>query len=212
VLQLAITVDANEHALILAWGIVDGESEVTWSWFLSYLITAIPGTRGRTMPRVPGQLRPLYDHSALVGDTTMISDRDKGLLGALGALAPGVNQAFCTRHLEQNFLDPKNGGSRGLLQWFRRIGKAKTPGAFHVLVDELAKEAPNAADYLRRIPPEYWVLGAFPGSRWGIATSNHAESTNAALMHPRGQPITHLLYAIWGYVKAHRWQYSEKAR
>jgi hypothetical protein len=114
--------------------------------------------------------------------------------------------------MEQNFLDPKNGGSRGLLQWFRRISKAKTPGAFHALVDKLAKKAPKAANYLRNIPPEHWVLGIFPGSRWNIFTSNHAESTNAALVHPRGQPIIHLLYALWGYVKAHRWQYSEKAR
>ena len=89
-LLLAIAIDAGGHTLILAWGVVETESESTWGWFLSHLISAIPRARGQLHTPQAGQIHT-SPGTALVGDTTMLSDRDKGLLSAIGALAPGVN-------------------------------------------------------------------------------------------------------------------------
>lgn len=66
--------------------------------------------------------------------------------------------------------------------------------------------------YLREILAKRWVPGVFPGGRWGIEMSNHAESTNAKLLHPRGLPITYLLHAIWEHVSGLRARWGAEAR
>jgi hypothetical protein len=39
---IAATVDADNHAVRLAWGIVESESEASWRMFQSNIKTAIP--------------------------------------------------------------------------------------------------------------------------------------------------------------------------
>jgi hypothetical protein len=227
VLLLAIAVDAQGHTIPLAWGVVESEAVATWGWFLSHLITAIPRVRGRVVSPLTGQIRPPIvpipgepsqivtmppreyppDRLTPVGNTTIISDRDKGLMTVIGDLAPGVNQAYCIRHLEQNVL----GVTRGSQANFRCLSYAQTPLSHRGVFKRIAEEAPELSQYLANIHAKRWVLGVFPGARWGINTSNHAESTNASLLHPRGLPITHLIHAIWGYVQGLRARYGAQA-
>ncbi|CAD6903329.1 unnamed protein product [Tilletia caries] len=60
VLLLAATFDSNDSLVILAWGLVKVENEDNWTWFISQLLEAMPEMGSST--------------------TTIVSDRDKGLL------------------------------------------------------------------------------------------------------------------------------------
>ena len=79
-LLLAVGIDGNRETVILAWGVVESESETSWTWFLNHLKQVIPE----------------------VCSSTIISDRGKGLLNAIQSLGPGVTQAFCCFHIKQN--------------------------------------------------------------------------------------------------------------
>lgn len=59
-LLFAVGIDANGKNLLLAWAIVESENTDSWTWFLVNLKAAIPEVIG----------------------STIISDRDKGLLAA----------------------------------------------------------------------------------------------------------------------------------
>jgi hypothetical protein len=123
---------------------------------LGHLNTAIPRTRGQIIHTPAGQLRApqspiprrpqqqctepprVYPPNALdlVDNTTIISDRDKGLMPAIAVLTPGVNQAYYTRHLEQNVL----GDFRGAQTDFRRLARAKDPRTHQLIYADIAKK------------------------------------------------------------------------
>jgi len=79
-LLIAVGIDGNGETVILAWGVVESESEASWTWFLNHLEQVLPE----------------------VCSSTIISDRGKGLLNAIRSLGPGVTQAFCCFHIKQN--------------------------------------------------------------------------------------------------------------
>jgi transposase-like protein len=76
---IAVTIDADNHAIRLAWGIVESESEESWRMFLSNIKTAIPEIN-----------EP---------DITIMSDRGKGLKAADDELGQ-ANRAYCTQHFK----------------------------------------------------------------------------------------------------------------
>ena len=78
---LAVSVDTNNHSVLLAWAIVESENESSWRFFLSNLCAAIPEV----------------DRPA----TTIMSDRDKGLCAADNEIAH-ASRAICVEHLSRN--------------------------------------------------------------------------------------------------------------
>ncbi len=79
VLVAVVTLDGNNEALPLAWGIIPGESEETWSWFL-------------------GHLRAAFLAMASPG-LVMIIHRDKGLESAREHHFPHAYHAHCCQLL-----------------------------------------------------------------------------------------------------------------
>ena len=76
---LTMSVDANNHSVLLAWAIVESENEGSWRFFLSNLCAAIPEVD-----------RP----------ATIMSDRDKGLHAADNEIAHA--RAICVEHPSRN--------------------------------------------------------------------------------------------------------------
>ncbi len=112
-LLLAVGIDANGETLILAWAVVESENQDSWSWFLQHLRWAIP------------------EISATA--STLLSDRDKGLLTAERVLGPLVAVAWCCYHLKENFVQ-KSGRA---LQPFWAIARAPTVPAYHEALQKL---------------------------------------------------------------------------
>ena len=121
--MLAACVDTDNHAVPLAWAIVESENEHAWRFFLSNLYNAIPEIN-----------RP----------TT--SDRDKGLRAADNEIPLAV-RAFCVEHLSQNL--QKNFGmpSRSIFNSSMRF--ALTEERLQAGFTELEGVSPQAVNYLR---------------------------------------------------------------
>lgn len=157
-LLLAVTINANGHNLLLAWAIVEGESESAWEYFHLQLQHSIP--------------------EITTEQTTLISNRDKGLINADRVLPPTVIRAFCCQHLKEN-LTIKFG--RALEGRFWKIARARRVEEFEIAITELQTIKPLAATYLQNIDANLWATAFFPGKRYGHDTSNIVESTNQTL-------------------------------
>jgi len=83
-LLLAIGINANGNALILAWAIVESKNEDSWQYFFTNLIRAILEIEEEA--------------------TIFISNRDKGLAAIEGKLGKGIIRAICAYHLIDNFI------------------------------------------------------------------------------------------------------------
>lgn len=130
-LLLAVTIDANGHNLLLAWAVVEAESNDSWEYFYLHLRTSTPE----------------IDSEA----TTIISDRDKGLLLADRVLPPTVTRAYCCQHLKENFTT-KFG--RALESLFWKIARAKDIDSFELVMQEIQTAKPAAEAYLQEIDPQ----------------------------------------------------------
>lgn len=186
---MAVTVDANGHILLLAWAVVEGENKESWCYFMNHLKNAIPEV--------------MY--------STVMSDRDKGLLSAEEILGPGIHRANCCFHLRENF---KTRFGVGLTEkHFWRIAHAKTPQSYEERLSLLRNEKPAAAQYLANTEIECWVTAFFTGRRYGHYTSNIVESLNNTFSHTgvRELPILDLLNEIWHSQMALRYKRHQEA-
>ena len=182
VLLLAATMDADSNLIILAWAIVRNETQVTWEWFLRMLLYAIPD----------------------IGEshTTIISDRQKGLLAAVKEVLPDTTEGYCCWHLAENIKTHFGATAR---QIFWRLVYAETKDKFNSCMDEMKAHKPEAAQYLAdtEIPHKHWASYAFPGRRFDHVTSNLSEIANSALRLHRELPPLQLMVAIYNYEMRH---------
>jgi len=187
-LLLAVTIDANGHTLLLAWAIVKSENSSSWEYFLINLQQSIP--------------------EICTEATTLISDRDKGLISASNVVAPTVVCAFCCQHLKENFTTTYG---RGLASKFWAIARAESVQNFENTMLTLSEIKPAAEQYLSNIDPRLWAKAHFPGSRYGHDTSNIVESVNNSLKLDRELSIVDLLNAIWHRVMKQRFERYQAA-
>jgi len=80
-LLLAVGIDADNHAVLLAWGLVESETEDSWRFFLTNLRSAMPIVNS--------------------SHVTLMSDWDKGLAAASTEL-PETKRAHCIQDLAEN--------------------------------------------------------------------------------------------------------------
>lgn len=167
---------------MLAWAIVEGENLDSWSYLMHHLKTAIPETM----------------------KSTIMSDRDKGLISAEEILGPGIFRAHCCFHIRENF--KTRFGIRLTEKYFWSIAESKTPYDFNTRLQQLRFEKAPAAEYLEGINRELWVTAFFPGKRYGHHTSNIVESLNKTFVFTRELPILDLLNEIWHSQMELRWK------
>ena len=149
---------------------MESENRDSWRWFLDHLKWSIP--EFTTEP------------------STLVSDRDKGLIEAARTLGPHVAIACCCRHLSENFSE-KFG--RGLLPAFWKVARAKARAAYNRQMEELRVIKPEAASYLQAASPDTWAAALFYSRRYSYNTSNIIESLNKTLRFERELPIVELL-------------------
>ena len=114
--------DAGNHAVVVAWGVVEEGSGLSWRWFLSHRHTAIQNINN-----------PL---------TTMISDRDKRLLKTDNEI-PLANRALCVGRISRNFQNTY--GRPSWLVFDQQIRQALTQQKVQAGFAALRDTSPNRA-------------------------------------------------------------------
>jgi hypothetical protein len=172
-LLFAVTLDGNDEIIVLAWALVESENEQAWAFFFRELNRAIPEINRR--------------------DTTLISDRDKGIIAADSILAD-TRRAFCCQHIAENI---KCRFGQEASQKFWKIAYARSEAAFTTAMQELELFKPQAARYVAELPRVQYATAFFPGRRYGHITSNIVEAANAIYLEERELPVLEMLNGIW---------------
>ncbi|KAL0310539.1 UNVERIFIED_CONTAM: hypothetical protein Sangu_2348600 [Sesamum angustifolium] len=170
-LLVAVTLDANQQVLPLAFALVDEESLASWRWFLQMLAKHL-------LPNDDDQV-------------CLISDRHSGLISAINYVPAfkfprGVHQ-FCLRHVCSNFNKKFNNIRLKDLCW--RAGAEVNARKFERIMTEIRELNEEAYNWLGMIDKTQWTLSHDSGWRTGILTTNMSECVNGVLKGARRLPI-----------------------
>lgn len=160
-LLLATCLDANQNILILAFGIVEKESIENCSWFVENFEKA-------------------YGSSE---EMIFISDKEKGIIEALKKVYPGKTHCRCARHFAQNL--KKRSPSQQVEMLFYQCVRAHDKTHFDEYMEKIKELSPIAFEYLNEEPHENWSTYAIQNNRYGIHTSNMAETMNKVMLSVR---------------------------
>jgi MULE transposase domain/SWIM zinc finger len=169
-LLVACLKDGNNNIMVVAIAVVSSENEANWRWFLQHLRTHLPGT-------------PAF----------IISDRDKGL-GAAARVFEAVPHFYCFRHVMENF--NARFKDRELKDKAWGIAKAVSVREFDRAVASVRALRPESIPWLEAIGFDKLTLVRSPVCRYGVVTSNNAESVNSRIREDRGLPILELLLRL----------------
>ncbi|KAL0456468.1 UNVERIFIED_CONTAM: hypothetical protein Slati_0986000 [Sesamum latifolium] len=166
-LLMAVTLDANQQILPIAFALVDEESVSSWRWFL----------------------KMLAKHLMLDNDDQicLISGRHSGLIYAINFVLAftfprGVHR-FCLRHVCSNFNTKYKNIQLKDLCW--RAGAEQNIRKFERIMEEIRELNEEAFDWLQKIDKEQWTLSHDGGWRTGILTTNMSECINGVLKGTR---------------------------
>jgi len=119
---------------------------------------------------------------------TFVSDRQKGLLEALGIVFPQSPNGYCLRHLYENLWKQFKHPDLKTFLW--EAARATTEEGFHKALSGIEGISKKAIEWLlNHAAPEHWAELYFPGRRYGHMTSDIVESLNAAILQARDKPV-----------------------
>ncbi|XP_022154803.1 uncharacterized protein LOC111021969 [Momordica charantia] len=167
VLLTASSVDGNNQIYPLAFGVVDKESDESWTWFLERVKICIGNVDG----------------------LVFVSDRHQTITNSVATMFLDAAHVTCMHHVAMKLTEKfRNGGMRRI---FYKAAKAFKVSKFRYYWGQLAG-FPGVHKYLEDIGLDKWARTYQPGMRYNQMTSNLAESMNAVLVHARDLPITAL--------------------
>ncbi|OMO78419.1 Transposase, MuDR, plant [Corchorus capsularis] len=175
-LLFACGFDGDGAVFPLAFGVVDEENDSNWMWFLSELHYLLE-INVENMPKL-----------------TILSDRQKGVVEAVEANFPTAFHGFCMRHLIDNF--QKEFDSTTLINLFWEAATALTGLDFEKKIFEIQEVSPEAANWIRKIPNQFWATAYFEGTRLGHLTANIVECLNSWISEASGLPIIQMMECI----------------
>ncbi|KAK1587758.1 hypothetical protein Q3G72_016528 [Acer saccharum] len=175
VLLSTIALDANSGLYPLAYCICEGETFLSWSWFLRHL---------RIFLRYPDE-KPIC----------FMIDRQKGVIGALKMQWPRASIRYCARHIYVNF--KVSYGGQKLKNIFWKAAKTVDRFEFKKLLADVGNINPNAMKYLAEIEPCHWSRHAFDASiKCESVTNNMSEAFNSMLKDFRPRTYLQLMEFI----------------
>jgi hypothetical protein len=161
VFLVATAKDFNNHILPFAFSLVLVENYDHWVWFLRVIREAF-----EDLERF-----------------TVVSDRQKGLLSAVGEVFPLAGHRFCLRHIKGNISSKGislTGKERGLIN---DMAQSDCENDYKVFEKELARTKPAAVEYLKGIDKKHWVKYKYQEEfnlpTYDETTSNLAEQANS---------------------------------
>jgi MULE transposase domain/SWIM zinc finger len=158
VVLAACSMDGNNEIVPIAFALTDIENYENWVWFLNCLKQTIT--------------------SLQCNEYSLISDRAKGLTEAVAECLPLCNHYFCVYHLSQNVKARFRTGDE-IFSLIFRAAKAFNGRAFKAAMDNLLLLNPQVYEYLDKISHGAWTFYSAALPKFGMATSNLAESFNS---------------------------------
>ncbi|XP_016486286.2 uncharacterized protein LOC107806614 [Nicotiana tabacum] len=159
----ASTLDGAVHILPLAYGVIDSENDVAWSWFFEQFKEAC------------GQRENMC----------IISDRNKSIIKYVSRVYPTVPHFACIWHLWNSVYKKFKKIHSKLSEIYFSMEKAYTQDEFDSLMEKMEKVDIQVKEYLELAGYEKWVRLYAPVNRRWTITSNIAESINTALVLAR---------------------------
>ena len=180
VLIVATAQDPDHHHYPIAFGVVDGEKNESWTWFLNKLKSVIP------------------DDPEIV----FVSDRNQSLIKAIADIYPLSHHGHCIYHLSQNVKLKVSGVNKGICgKKFRECARAYTEAEFLRLYGDFSSTYPSARTYLDdNADVTKWARCYFGGEKYNIDTSNSVESINGVLEKARNYSLLQLIDTIVGKI------------
>ncbi|KAL8122031.1 hypothetical protein AgCh_018677 [Apium graveolens] len=172
VLLTVTTIDGFHHILPVTFAVVEGKNVSSWTWFMERVRkTVVLGRMG----------------------VCVISDRYAGIMSAmkypnLGCCKPYGYHRFCIRHLAANFA--KQFKKEGLKKRVVEMCSQLTHEKLIVQCQALLAIEPRADEWFSEMHPKHLSLACDEGKRFGIMTTNVAESWNNAIKGARKLPIS----------------------
>ncbi|XP_022856024.1 uncharacterized protein LOC111377190 [Olea europaea var. sylvestris] len=152
--------DANKQIYLLAWGIIDAETNRSWMWFISNL----------------KELRGDSD------ELVFVSDRKNSICNSIVYLFPLSHHGYCNWHLEKNSIQRYNNAS--VIFLFKRAARTSRLEEFERLTGQIRRVSERAYGYLERAGLSFWSRALFLGQRYNILTNNNTQSLNSMLSTP----------------------------
>ncbi|XP_010474036.1 PREDICTED: uncharacterized protein LOC104753486 [Camelina sativa] len=176
VLLVATAQDPDHHHYPLAFGVVDGENNESWFWFLEKLKSRIPDG-----PKI-----------------VFVSDRNFSLLMAIAMLYPLSHHGHCIYHLSQNVKGKFIGVNKAICaKKFRQCARGYTEAEFLQLYGDFSSTYPSARLYLvEHTEIKHWARCYFPGEKYNLDTSNVVEPINGVLENARNYSLLQMIDAI----------------
>lgn len=175
VLIVAAAQDPDHHHPI-AFGVVDGENNASWKWFLTMLKTLIP------------------DDPKLVLD----SDRNGSIINMVNEVYPQSKHGYCIYHLCRNMQSHVSHVRKDVLA--KKIivcAQAYTQSEIQKLYDDFIERYPAAIKYLDgSVHESKWARCYFPGERYNIDSTNCVESLNSVFAEARQYSLLPMIDVI----------------
>ncbi|KAL0206831.1 hypothetical protein P9112_012542 [Eukaryota sp. TZLM1-RC] len=187
VMLCATMIDAQGQLFPIAISIVSGENYDNWRWFLCELKNCLK-----------------------TEVTTIISDREKGLVESVRSIFPDAFHSYCVRHLAKNI-----GVKYTSVLW--QAARAETEIELKQYLEILREQSIKAYEKVTKAGISNWATVGFEGLRYGHFTSNLIESLNAWLLVARGLPVIAMIQTImdnlnrWFEDRYHRGSEMQKA-
>ncbi|KAI0500776.1 hypothetical protein KFK09_018993 [Dendrobium nobile] len=181
-LLTAIGMDANNGLYPLAFAVVESECTESWIWFLRQVNELLPVVTNRP-------------------NLCIISDRHAGLVRGCREIFPNVAHRHCLRHLRENFKKAIRQMGIGdvdfLCQKMYAAGNTDDKAFFNRCMEDMRRIKVDIHQWLVDRDVSRWSLINDGGFRFGVMTTNAAESFNGVLKRARGLPIQALITAIY---------------
>ncbi|KAI8571636.1 hypothetical protein RHMOL_Rhmol01G0135200 [Rhododendron molle] len=126
---------------------------------------------------------------------TFMTDKQKGLIDAVGELFPNARHRFCVRHMYNNFKGEFKGLVLKEILW--KAARATTMASFTKAMQEMKSVDPKAYEWLNARPAINWSRSHFDTfPKCDILLNNLSESFNSAILGARDKPIITMLEKI----------------
>jgi len=192
-LLMAVTTDANNQLFSLAFALVEREKNETWRWFFQCL-HAVIGTRE---------------------GLCVISDWHAGILHAMrdhrfGWSEPNSYHRYCMRYFQANFNSKCS--DKILVPMLAKLIWAHNKYKFDKIFNEMTKLNAKAMKWFEDKNRKKWAISYDEGGRrWGIPTSNNAETMNSVFLGMRKLPVTAIVMEIFYKLNSYFVRYREQA-
>ncbi|XP_035846418.1 uncharacterized protein LOC118492469 [Helianthus annuus] len=175
-LLVAVGRDANNQMYPVAWAVVEGENNDSWTWFMT-------------------ELKKCLEVLEEGKGWTLVSDQQKGLLNAVALVWANAEHRNCARHIYANWHKKFKGDDLKELFW-RAARSYNIPDYKMAIADmkELDEEATQA--FMSQNPKCFCRCYVSTEVKSDIIVNNMAETFNGYILQTRSKHIINMLEDI----------------